>query len=156
PWPVYGMRCPDNIGLVETGGKTYVVTANEGDHRDLSGFSEVVRAGTLAVEPPLLASDLSDDRLGRLQVTTTLGDADHNGLYEALYAFGARSVSVFDAAVAGVPVFDGGDDIEQVTAAAVPQGFNCDNVSNSSFDSRSDNSGPTPEGLVIGQACGRT
>ncbi len=40
--------------------------------------------------------------------------------------------------------------LEQITAAAIPTEFNSDNSENDSFDNRSDNKGPEPEGLAIG------
>ena len=37
-WPVYGMYMPDAIHTVKIGNKTYLVTANEGDSKDYTGF----------------------------------------------------------------------------------------------------------------------
>ena len=41
-WPVLGMYQPDSIASYRVKGKTYLVTANEGDARDYTGFSEEV------------------------------------------------------------------------------------------------------------------
>lgn len=71
-----------------------------------------------------------------------------------VYAFGARSFSVWDGAN-GDLVFDSGDDLEQLTATALPANFNSDNTANS-FDNRSDNKGPEPEAAAVGVIDGRT
>ncbi len=154
-WPIHGMYQPDGIAVLEQGGRTLIATANEGDTRAYTAFNEVERLGNLRVEAPLTAADQDDAALGRLQVTTTLGDADGDGAYETGYAFGTRSFSLFDASSMS-QVFDSGDQIEQQTAVRLPTAFNSNNDSNSSFDTRSDNSGPEPETVAIGVACGRT
>jgi len=153
PWPVYGMYMPDGIALLEWQGATYVLTANEGDARDYDALSEEARVKDLELVPSAFPNaDVlqADVHLGRLTVTTTLGDADGDGRYEALYAFGARSFSVWTAN--GDLLFDSGDQFEQVVAARYPAYFNANHEDNSpgTFDNRSDNEGPEPEGVTIG------
>ncbi len=53
-------------------------------------------------------------------------------------------------------MFDSGDDFERITAVADRANFNSNNTENDSFDSRSDDTGPEPEGIEIGQAFGST
>ena len=48
-----------------------------------------------------------------------------------------------------------GDELERVTAGAVPAFFNSDHGA-SSFDNRSDDKGPEPEGVTLGKVGGRT
>ena len=154
---LFGMYMPDAISLYEVGGETFIVTANEGDARDYGGFSEEVRVKDLMLDPiafPNAAELQADEALGRLTVTTTLGDADGDGLYEELYAFGGRSFSIFD--TQGNLVYDSGADFEQITAALFPGDFNANNDANGTFDNRSDNKGPEPEGVAIGEIDGRT
>lgn len=135
-------------------GRTYIVTANEGDGRDYDAFSDGARVDDLPLDPAAFpdADTLQrKDRLGRLKVTTQLGDTDGDGDYERLFTYGARSFSIFKVTREGlIPVFDSGDQFEQITAAALPEDFNSDNDVNDSFDSRSDAKGPEPEGIVIG------
>ncbi|MEX1365832.1 MAG: choice-of-anchor I family protein [Nannocystaceae bacterium] len=153
--PVFGMRQPDAIAAFEIGGSTYVATANEGDARDYGGLDEAARISSLPLDATVFpnAADLQmGTSIGRLQVTDQNGDIDDDGDYDELWVFGSRSVSIFDAA--GVLVWDSGDEIEQVTAAAFPDDFNCDNDENGTFESRSDNKGPEPEGLTVGEAFG--
>ncbi len=56
----------------------------------------------------------------------------------------------------GELVFDSGDDFEQITAVALPDGFNSNNDENDSLDKRSDDKGPEPEYVVVGQIGERT
>ena len=55
----------------------------------------------------------------------------------------------------GQLVFDSGDDFEQITAGQVAASFNSNGTA-ATFDTRSDNKGPEPEGVVLGKAFGRT
>ena len=56
----------------------------------------------------------------------------------------------------GKQVFDSGDDFERITARALGQFFNSDNDEANSGDKRSDNKGPEPEGVVVGEHNGKT
>ncbi len=163
PWPVLGMYQPDGIDSYSVGGETYLVTANEGDAREWGDFVEETRVEDLAVcesvftefagQPgyPATAEEfLTDGALGRLNVTTENGYDAEAGCYTELYTFGGRSFSVWHD---GALVFDSGDAFEQLAAAAVPEYFNSDHAE-SSFDNRSDNKGPEPEGIVIGEIAG--
>lgn len=159
--PVYGMYQPDAIAVYEQDGKTYLVTANEGDARDYDGFSEEERIDDLTLDPtafPDAATLQQNDVLGRLQATNTLGDTDGDGDFDELYVYGGRSFSIFEVTGLDTPgsasltqVFDSGADFENLTAQILPDDFNSDNDENGSFDSRSDAKGPEPEGLTLGQ-----
>lgn len=150
-WPVYGMYQPDAIASYAAGDTTYLVTANEGDARDYPGFAEEVRARSVRSSyPAAIQPVLNDDRqLGRLNITK----APPAGDYSRPYVFGARSFTIWNAAT-GAPVWDSGAELEVRTAAAFPRNFNSNNSSNS-FDDRSDNKGPEPEGVAVGSVAGR-
>ncbi|HEX5690285.1 MAG TPA: choice-of-anchor I family protein [Roseiflexaceae bacterium] len=155
-WPVFGMYQPDAIASFHAAGQTYLVTANEGDARDYTGFAEEARVSSLALDTtafPNAAALKANAALGRLNVTRTLGNTDGDNDYDQLYAFGGRSFSIWNAA--GELIFDSGDQIERVTAAAVPTLFNSEGTA-SGFDTRSDNKGPEPEGVAIGEIRGRS
>jgi DNA-binding beta-propeller fold protein YncE len=163
PWPVFGLYMPDAIAGFEAGGRRYVVTANEGDARDYTGFKDEVRVKDLATTgidvdafggADAWAALRVDAAIGRLTVSSTDGINTDTGLREELYAFGGRSFSIWDADT-GELVHDSGDTLEQVTAAAAPAHFNASNTDNT-FDSRSDNKGPEPEGVAVGELGGRT
>lgn len=150
-WPVQGMYMPDAIASYSFHGRTYIVTANEGDSRDYDGFSEEARVKDLALDPtafPDAATLQQNENLGRLLVTTADGDTDGDGDFDRLYSYGARSFSIRDAF--GRLVFDSGDAIERIVAEALPDNFNSNNDDNDSFDNRSDDKGPEPEGVAIG------
>jgi len=154
--PVLGMYQPDAIASYSVGGQTYLITANEGDARDYDGFEEEERVKDLDLDPtafPNAKALQKDASLGRLTVTSANGDTDGDGDFDQLQVFGARSFSIWDAS--GNLVFDSGDQIERITAAAVPSLFNS-NGDTGTVDSRSDNKGPEPEGVVIGVVNNRT
>jgi len=155
-WPTYGMYMPDSIASYKYRGETFLVTANEGDSRDYAGFSEETRVKDVILDPVAFPDQMTlqaQENLGRLKITTTNGDLDNDGDYDALFSFGARSFSI--RTDHGHMVFDSGDDFERITAAAFPDDFNSDEV-NGSFDDRSDDKGPEPEGLALGQIFDRT
>ncbi|MDA0866966.1 MAG: choice-of-anchor I family protein [Cyanobacteria bacterium] len=155
--PVLGMYQPDAIATYTVGGQTYIVTANEGDAREYDGFAEEERVKDLDLADTFGSeaereSLQADEAIGRLTVTTTLGE-NADGEYEALYAFGTRSFSIWDED--GNLVWDSGDQFEQKLAALLPDDFNATNDENDSFDNRSDNKGPEPEGVTIGAIGGK-
>lgn len=151
-WPVKGMYMPDALASYTVGGQTYLVTANEGDARDYSGFAEESRVSALTLDPtafPASGNYKNNANLGRLTVTKTLGDTDRDGDYDELYAFGARSFSVWS--TTATLVWDSGDQFERRITQEIPAYFNSDNADNNSADTRSDNKGPEPEGVTVGQ-----
>ena len=149
--PIYTMFQPDAIDSYVIDGKTFYVTANEGDSRD-----EDVRVKDIVLDPeafPNAAELQLDENLGRLEVSAIDGDIDGDGDFDQLFAFGGRSFSIWDDR--GNLVFDSGDQFEQIIAEHIPEFFNFNNDDNDSFDSRSDNKGPEPEGLTIGEIDGQ-
>lgn len=200
-WPVMGMYMPDSIASMEFDGKTYVITANEGDDRqdwldnvtnqascEASGYffdakDNCVDAFTAkdyqddgGTETDV---DLSDDNVilvdseGNPFAATNGGFGEDNELrrlkfsyhttykmngnsteFTKLYAYGGRSFSIYDAET-GEQVFDSGDFFETHTAELYGDKFNSSN--DESFgDDRSDNKGPEPEGLAVGEVDGKT
>ncbi len=151
------MYQPDAIASYRVNGQTYLVTANEGDARDYNpALQEEAAVKNLVLDPTAFpnASDLQKDAaLGRLTVSKVNGDSDGDGDYDKLYAFGARSFSIWDEA--GKQVYDSAALFEQELAKTIPATFNANNTS-SAFDNRSDNKGPEPEGVDVGKVRGRT
>ncbi|NJO28001.1 MAG: DUF4114 domain-containing protein [Richelia sp. SL_2_1] len=143
-WPIFGMYQPDSIASFEADGKTYYLTANEGDARirpdgnieddqgnvilkDGSVFNEETRINDVELDPTVFpnAEELQEnENLGRLNITNTLGDTDGDGDYDKLYAYGSRSFSIWDSS--GKLVFDSGDQLETITAEQTPTLFNAD------------------------------
>jgi hypothetical protein len=126
-------------------------------------FTEETQARRLNYEPGSNLDTIAGDDprdfdftaypLGRLTVTEELGDSDNDGEYEALYAYGARSFTIWDSN--GLVVFDSGDDFERITASIHGNTFNNNNDKNEA-DSRSANKGPEPEALTVGQVGDKT
>lgn len=154
-WPVLGMYQPDAIANYVAGGQTYLLMVNEGDSRAYAGFNEETRVASLTLDPAVFpnAADLKKSAaLGRLRVTNATGDTDNDGDFDAIHAYGARSFTIRN--VAGGIVFDSGSELEQLIAAVYPTNFNASSTSNT-FDDRSDDKGPEPEGVTTGFVFGR-
>jgi 2',3'-cyclic-nucleotide 2'-phosphodiesterase (5'-nucleotidase family) len=155
-----GVYMPDSISTYEANGATYLVTANEGDSREWGDFVDAARVKDLGKDglapvcaSSALAGSLGDADLGRLNIITDLGLSASGDCYEELYTFGGRSFSVWT--TDGTLVFDSGDSLEKITAAANPAFFNS-NHSESNAEGRSDDKGPEPENLTIGTIDGRS
>lgn len=156
-WPTLGMYMPDTIVAYDYDGITYIVTANEGDSRDYDGYSEEERVADLTLDETVFPNAewlQADENLGRIKTTSANGDIDGDGDFDRIFTYGARSFSIWDQY--GNLVFDSGDDLEQITALYDPENFNSTNDENDSFDNRSDDKGPEPEGLAIGSFGGNT
>lgn len=154
---LYGMYQPDTIATYTANGTTYLVTANEGDARDW-GWTEEKRVKDLksSLNDTLLATYNSlggDNVLGRLKVTNAMGLNAATGKYDALYAYGGRSFSIWDSN--GTLIFDSASLIEKTLAKLYPSKFNTNSTDNT-LDSRSDDKGPEPEALAIGTVGNRT
>ncbi len=160
-WPVLGMYQPDAIASYQFNGKTYYISANEGDDRnDFLQQEETERIKDLTLDPdrfPNRDALQEDEAIGRLEVTTQIGDIDNDGDFDQLYALGGRSFSIWTLDSAGkvVQVFDSGSDFERITAQRYPNNFNASNDDNSP-EGRSDAKGPEPEGVTVGTLAGRT
>ncbi|WP_299384049.1 choice-of-anchor I family protein [uncultured Lacinutrix sp.] len=142
-WPVKGMYQPDAIVYVNIGGTEYVISANEGDSRDYDGFSEEERLKDLTLDETIFPASLeylNDENLGRLKVTTALGDTDNDGDLEEIYSYGARSFSIWNAN--GTLAYDSGNSIATETLALTPNQFNDE-------DGRSDDKGAEPESVDV-------
>jgi DNA-binding beta-propeller fold protein YncE len=160
-WPTLGMYQPDSVAAYHVGTNTFYITANEGDARDYDGFSEDNRMSDLAVDDSVLLGTmftstailLANENMGRLKTSDQFGDLDGDGDFDVLYSYGARSFTIWDEF--GNLVFDGGADFEEITAVLAPDIFNSNGLTDT-FDSRSDDKGPEPEALTLGEIHGRT
>ena len=144
---VFGMYMPDAIAYYNYNGKPYLFTANEGDSREYTAFIEMKRAATVTFDPtnfPTAATLQKDASLGRLNITTTLGDTDGDGDFDALYSLGARSFSVWDA-ITGAQVFDSKNELDKKADELKIYD-----------DGRSDDKGVEPESIAIGRVGSKT
>jgi 2',3'-cyclic-nucleotide 2'-phosphodiesterase (5'-nucleotidase family)/3',5'-cyclic AMP phosphodiesterase CpdA len=151
----YGLRMPDGIASYQKGGKTYLLTANEGDSREW-GVESTPGYYINENEKKLTAADgVTTEKKVRLLSTDYEGP---EGLSDGSknYLFGGRSFSVFEAGENGLTlVYDSEDAFESKTAAYLPAYFNCSN-DNSFADNRSNKKGPEPETVTVGTVNGRT
>jgi len=164
------MYQPDAIDYFEVGGQRYLATANEGDGREYglspsssNCFTDETRLSTLmaAGNPHIPGADFvrGNAAAARLTVTsTTLSAFDGSNRPTRIAAYGARSFSIWSA-TDGALVYDSGDTLEQRVLAENPAYFNADfdtsGIKFNNFDTRSDNKGPEPEAVVVGDVFGR-
>ncbi len=151
-WPVQGMYQPDTIAFYLFEGRRYLVTANEGDTRDYECYSELERIRDLELDPvrfPNAEFLQEDENIGRLRVTTDGADTDGDGDVDRLRSFGGRSFSIWTSQ--GSLIHDSGRSFERILGRHDAANFNSDNTENDSFDSRSDDKGPEPEALTLGE-----
>lgn len=144
-WPIKSYYQPDAITSLEQNGKTYIITANEGDKRDYN-VKEARRLNTLFLDSTIFPDQeylKADINLGRLLIAGLNGDTDMDGDLDELYAFGARSFSIWD--TTGKLIFDSGDDFEKILADQYLK----DPELRKRFKKRSDDRGPEPEGLAL-------
>src|SRR5690606_29198177 len=120
---LYGVPMPDGIHSFQSGGETYIVTANEGDAREWGDYVEPARVKHLGDEEDApgttprcdeIADYADDAALGRLEVTTEMGLNEERGCYDELYAFGGRSFAIYS--TDGELVFDSGSQFEELEA----------------------------------------
>jgi hypothetical protein len=167
-----GLPMPDAIATFQSGGQTYIVTANEGDAReyiwDEDGpnetdvFVDEDRFDDVDIDPATMTAldtlyggageATKDENLGRLKLSTIDGNIDGDPSIEVPTMFGTRSFTIWD--TVGTNVFDSGSDFEQTTLSEVPTIFNSDESDPGEWDDRSDDKGPEPEGVVIGSIHG--
>lgn len=158
-WPVKAYYTPDAVQNYKVGTTHYIVTANEGDEKDLSGFSERTTVGANNYTPdpalfPQAAILKASYNLGRFRVSNATGNMDGDAGFEEIAALGARSFSIFNADTRQI-VYDSGDQFERYIAANHSLIFNADNESNT-VKNRSRAKGPEPEGVALGTINGQT
>jgi hypothetical protein len=124
---VKGLYQPDGIAAYQAGGKTYLVTANEGDTREDEGDKARVKDSGLSGQP---------NDLKQLNISTTDSTAGN------FVTFGARSFSIRDEN--GNLVFDSGDRLDKEADA---RGIY--------DDGRSRDKGVEPEGVALKEIGGR-
>lgn len=158
-WPVKAYYIPDAVQNYKVGNTNYIVTANEGDEKDLPGYSErtTIGANNYTLDPAIFPNAnllKASHNLGRFRVSSATGNTDGDADFEEIAALGARSFSIFNADTRQ-QVYDSGDQFERYIAANHPLIFNADNESNT-IKSRSRAKGPEPEGVALGTINGQT
>ncbi len=147
---VKGLPMPDTIANFSRDGKTYLLTANEGDARPDDG--DVKRFSASPIDPAA-GLPTGDNGLSRLNLVQDMGDTDGDGLIDDPVMFGTRSFSIVDTET-GAIVFDSGNMIEAYVLANDPGLFNI-NKEQGTIQARSDDKGPEPEAVAFGSIDGR-
>nr|MDP0502721.1 5'-nucleotidase C-terminal domain-containing protein [Verrucomicrobiota bacterium JB025] len=164
---IKGMHMPDAIAVYQDGGKTYLVTADEGDARP--DDSDITRAGDFAsTEDDLVAAtpdyDAGSGPLTQAEFDTLLQDEDALGRIDVLIdqstnssgeltdvvGLGTRGISVWEYTAGSSLTRISHLPLESFIAANDPATFNSnDGGDPGEMDKRSDNKGPEPEAVTI-------
>ena len=146
----YGVYMPDSIAVYEAGGRTYIVTANEGDARewgkdDTAFCDEEKREGIAAADGTAVPN-----KVRVLDNAVKAGiSADGN------YLYGARSFSLFEVTDSGLTLaFDSASDFEAKTFAYLPDYYNASN-DDADLESRTAKKGVEPEAVAVAELGGK-
>ena len=141
----YGVYMPDGIAVYEAGGKTYIVTANEGDAREWGDFSDEEKRTLTSADDTVTA-----EKVRVLDNTVKAGiSADGN------YLYGARSFSLFEVTDAGLTLaYDSADEFEAKTWEYLPAYYNASN-DDIELESRTAKKGIEPEAVAVRSLGGR-
>lgn len=160
-WPIKSFYQPDGIANYTAGGTNFIVTANEGDEKEYTGFVERITIGDNnygldAVAYPNASMLKQSYNAGRFRVSAFSGNTDADAEKEQIYALGGRSFSIFNTDTKQL-VFDSGDDFEMYTAMtpSINPIFNADHEDNG-IKVRSRAKGPEPEGVTLAEIAGKT
>ncbi|WP_433810494.1 choice-of-anchor I family protein [Flavobacterium johnsoniae] len=140
PWKVKGLYMPDAISHFSVNNVPYFVTANEGDAREYTAYTDVKRMKNMTLDAtvfPDAATLKLDANLGRLNLVADMGDIDGDGDLDEMVSFGARSFSIWNGNT-GKIVFDSKNDVDKKT-----------NELGTYDDKRSDDKGSEPEAVVV-------
>lgn len=167
---VKGNPMPDTVRSFTVAGNNYLITVNEGDargdDRDISRFGDIAGNDSMnnildtTAFPATQTGVRANSVLGRLNVSRLDGDTGANGgtagdgkIDEAVMN-GTRSFTIWNADT-GTKVYDSGEsastNFENILAGLDPTLFNMNDGTPAKFDQRSDDKGPEPEALTIGQ-----
>lgn len=154
--PILGLRQPDGIAVLSENGRHYILTANEGASRNYSSYSDETDILSLFQKGLLNPDIFHSSWLTALQKHTfSIMEPCSNGPCNHVYAFGSRSMSVFDGQT-GKILFDSGDQIEKMIAKTTPSLFNWNAKKGKlKIDARSEDKGAEPEMVTIGEFNGK-
>lgn len=142
----YGVYMPDGIAVYEAEGKTYILTANEGDAREWGDFCDEIKRNITSADGSVTAK-----KVRVLDNTCKAGiPAEGN------YLYGGRSFSIFAVAEDGLSlVYDSANEFEAKTFKYLPAYYNVSN-DDVELESRTAKKGIEPEAVTLAAVNGRT
>lgn len=109
-----GVYMPDGITLYEVDGKTYLLTANEGDASEWEEYANITTVVTGTVENDGETTDVEVEVLDKTKLDGLPAVAEDTN-----FLLGGRSFSLYEVTENGLTqVFDSGSDFERITAQA--------------------------------------
>lgn len=164
-YPIRGLRQPDGVASFAVGGKTLVLTANEGASvNDYKAWTDEGTVTDLLADERLDRTVFNDDLAPHLKKFTVslLERCDQQGPDEVpggkcpyVYGFGTRSVSLFDGET-GRLLWDSGEEMERAFGKLAPDYFNWNSKKDKvKMDSRSPKKGCEPENVTVGEVNGK-
>ncbi len=158
-YPLRGLRQPDGISAFTAGGKTFVLTANEGSPvNDYKAWTDVTTPMMLlqngVLDPDVFTAEVLENvkniSVSNLERCNVAPDKTENGKCPYMYSFGTRSISIFDGET-GHLMWDSGDAFEQTMAQMAPDYFNWNSKKGKvKMDARSEDKGCEPENVTTG------
>lgn len=135
----YGVYMPDGIAVYEVNGKTYLLTANEGDAREWGDFTDEAKRTLTSADGAVTAEKV------RVLENTVKAGIDESGNY----LYGARSFSIFEVGASGLTlVFDSANAFEAKTWEYLPAYYNASN-DDIELESRTAKKGVEPEAVTL-------
>lgn len=139
---LYGAYMPDSITSYDVNGKTYLLTANEGDAREY-----------VTKDFPAILKGNQYSNIAKIKISGQSVEVLDNKVVDGLdenknYLFGGRSFSIWDADTMKL-VYDSGSDFEKIAAERYEEYFNTSNK-NTAKEDRSGKKGPEPEEVRVG------
>ena len=152
-----GIRMPDGIAAYQVDGKTYLLTANEGDSREWGDYLNEDERNFKDGKDTSPTEAITAENSGLTGKVVFFKASDYDGLNsEKDYLFGGRSFTLYEVTDTGIQeVYTSGDDFERLTAQYLPAYFNCSN-DNATLDDRSGKKGPEAESVTVGTVDGKT
>ncbi|MCR9154551.1 MAG: choice-of-anchor I family protein [Bacteroidetes bacterium] len=148
---LFGLYQPKAISYHSDASGSYILSANEGESRNYSAFTDNERINNVNLNPIVFNSPSTlqnDTVLGRLRINTGIGNYNNPFIYDSLFTFGSRSFSIWN--TSGQLIWDSGDEFEQTLSSLEAMNFNSSATSNNSFKISSPEKGAEPKAICTG------
>lgn len=153
-WPVLGMYMASAGATFSDRGKEYLVTVNRGNWREVGSYDEKTDVATACangqLDPVTCGPINAPAAIPSLKIARYPHRYDPAELpkIDAPYSYGGRSFSILSDQ--GRRIYDSGSQLEALTYRACPAFFNSQSDQNT-FDDRSGQKGPEPQGVTVGR-----